>query len=778
VCRMTIAPANRVGQPEAPGTADAFLDIDGLHCAACVGRVEAALNAQPGVRGATVNLAARRAHVTYVSGQTEPGALARAVEAAGYGATPARAPADHAARQRQEVAAARRQMLWAAALVLPVFVLEMGGHAVPALHHALTGAIGVTGWRLVQMALITAALAGPGRGFFVRGVPGLLRGAPDMDALVALGTGAAWLYSSLATLAPGLFPIGAAQVYFEAAGMIVLLILTGRWLEARARGRAGAAIARLAGLRPDTARVWRNGGFAEAPIAAIVPGDRLQIPPGALVPVDGVVTEGRSFLDESMLTGEPAPVARGPGDPVTGGTLNGAGVLEMRAERVGGDTVLARIIDMVDRAQGARLPVQAAVDRVTAVFVPIVLAIAALTVLGWLAFGPAPALPLALVAGVSVLIVACPCAMGLATPVAIMAGMGRAAELGVLFRKGDALQVLGRVRTLAFDKTGTLTEGRPALVATETATGWSNAAALRLAAAAEAGSEHPLARAILTAASESGLDLPAAGDVRVTPGLGLQARVQGRAVAIGNAALLDAAGVDARPLEAAAARMAAAGQTPVFLAVDGQLAAVLGIADPLRGSAAPALSRLRALGVAPAMLTGDRAETAHAVARQLGIADVGAGLMPAEKLARIDALKRAAGPVAFAGDGINDAPALAAADTGIAIGTGTDIAIEAAEVVLMSDDLRGVANAVAISRATMRTIRQNLFWAFAYNTALIPVAAGLLYPLTGTLLSPALAAGAMAASSLFVVANALRLRRVGARNTGAEGRGVRANAAG
>jgi P-type Cu+ transporter len=763
---MTYAAADPSGaRPAREATETAVLDLDGLHCAACVGRVERALSGVPGVASARVNLAARRAQVAHAPGRDMPDALVRAVTAAGYGAAPSRTAGDRAATQLAEIAVARRRMLWAAAFVLPVFALEMGGHAVPALHHALTGVLGVAGWRMVQMALVTAALAGPGRGFFVRGLPGLMRGAPDMDALVALGTGAAWVYSSLATLVPGLFPPGAAQVYFEAAGMIVLLILAGRWLEARARGRAGAAIARLAGLQPDTATVWRDGAFAEAPVATILPGDRLLIRPGGRVPVDGIVTDGLSHVDESMLTGEPVPVARGPGDPLTGGTVNTAGVLEMRAERIGGDTVLARIVGMVEQAQGARLPVQAAVDRVTAVFVPAVMAVTAVTVLVWLLAGPAPALPSALVAGVSVLIVACPCAMGLATPVSIMAGMGRAAELGVLFRRGDALQTLGRVRTLAFDKTGTLTEGRPAVTAIEPAAGRDGDAVLRLAAAAEAGSEHPLARAILAAASDRGLDLPAATDVEIRPGRGLTALVAGQAVAVGNAALLVEAGVAAAP-RAAAARMAADGRTPVHVAIDGAPAAVIGIADPVRPSAAPALARLRALGVAPVMLTGDRAETAEAVARGLGIAEVAAGLRPGDKLARIGALKANAGPVAFAGDGINDAPALAAADVGIAIGTGTDIAIEAAEVVLMSDDLGGIANAVAISRATMRNIRQNLFWAFAYNVALIPVAAGALYPATGLLLSPALAAGAMAASSLFVVGNALRLRRIGVRPGG------------
>jgi Cu+-exporting ATPase len=759
---MTYAAIATDADSAAPGdAADIVLDLDGLHCASCVARVERALTATPGVRAARVNLAAGQAHVTYAPQRTDPQALARAVAAAGYAASPARTADDRADRQAAEIAGTRRRMLWAAVFVLPVFALEMGGHAIPALHHALTGLVGVTGWRLIQMLPITAALAGPGRGFFARGVPGLLRGRPDMDALVALGTGAAWSYSTMATLVPGLFPAGTAQVYFEAAGMIVLLVLVGRWLEARARGRAGAAIARLARLQPDTAPVIRDGEPVDLPLAEIAVGDTILVRPGARIPVDGSVVAGESHVDEAMITGEPVPVAKGPGAALIAGTVNAAGALTMRAERIGADTVLARIVATVERAQAAKLPVEAVVDRVTARFVPVVIAIAALAVLAWLIFGPDPALGMALVAGVSVLIVACPCAMGLATPISVTVGMGRAAELGILFRKGDALQRLGQVRMLAFDKTGTLTEGRPAVTDLSAVEGWTETALLRLAAAAEAASEHPLARAVTDAAAARKMALPKAEEFRAVAGQGVIATVDGRRVALGNAALMAAEGADTAARDAMATDLARNARSPVFVAVDRQLAGVMGLADPLRASARPALKRLHELGIETAMITGDRAEVAEAIAREAGIDHVAAQRDPEGKLAEIARLK-GDGPVGFAGDGINDAPALAAADTGIAIGTGTDVAIEAADVVLMSDDLEGVARAVALSRATMRNVRQNLFWAFAYNTALIPVAAGALYPLTGTLLNPALAAMAMALSSVFVVTNALRLRRAGA----------------
>ncbi|NCU19961.1 copper-translocating P-type ATPase, partial [Candidatus Falkowbacteria bacterium] len=636
--------------------------------------------------------------------------------------------------------------------------VTIGGNTVSVTTHDTTQATLGSETRVIagQFALTAAVLFGPGRVFLRLGIPALLRGAPEMNSLVAMGALAAFVYSAVVTLMPGLLPEASRVVYFEAAAVIVTLILLGRWLESRARGHAGAAISRLVGLRPATARVIRPGGTVDLPVAELAPGDLVALAPGERVAVDGVVTEGSGWIDESMLTGEPVPVEKTPGATVTGGTLNGPAALTMRVTATGADTVLARIIALVEAAQGAKLPVQALVDRVTRVFVPVVMALSAATFALWLGFG-AGFTP-ALVAAISVMIIACPCAMGLATPVSILVGTGRGAELGLLFRRGDALQRLAEARVVAFDKTGTLTLGRPHLTDLICAEGVTEAEALRLAAAAEARSEHPLAAAILAKAAARGLTLPPARGARALAGLGLVATVEGRAVLIGNADALAEAGVDTAPLAAQAARLAAEAKTPVWLALDGQLAALMALADPVRPTAAQAVADLRAAGVDVALISGDTPATAKAVARQLGIARVVAGVRPEGKVAALAALPR---PLAFVGDGINDAPALAAADVGLAIGTGTDVAIEAADVVLMQGDPAGVARALRLSRATMRNIRQNLFWAFAYNTALIPVAMGGLVPFGGPGLSPMLAAGAMAFSSVFVVTNALRLRRAG-----------------
>jgi Au+-exporting ATPase len=744
--------------PVAGGTVD--LAVEGMTCASCVGRIERALAAVPGVESVQVNLASERATV---SGSADPAALIRAVVAAGYAATApgdAAAEAEADARREAETAALRRDMLIAIALALPVFVLEMGSHVVPGMHHLIERTIGIqTSWQ-IQAVLATLALAWPGRRFFLRGLPMLLRGAPDMNSLVAVGTLAAWGYSMVATFAPALLPEGTKNVYFEAAAVIVALILVGRWLEARARGRTSAAIRRLAGLQARTARVRRGEGPArEVALAEVRTGDVVEVRPGERIAVDGTVVEGDSHVDESMITGEPLPVARRPGDTVTGGTVNQTGALAVQATAVGSATVLAGIIRMVEAAQAAKLPIQALVDRVTLWFVPAVMAAAALTFAVWLAFGPTPALGFALVNAVAVLIIACPCAMGLATPTSIMVATGRAAELGVLFRHGTALQTLRDTRVVALDKTGTLTEGKPHLTLLHPAPGVQRDAVLALAAAVEARSEHPIARAVLTAASEAGLALPAVTGFQSVTGMGARATVEGRTVLVGAARYLAAEGVDAGALTAAAEALAAEGGTPVFVAVDGRAAALLGVTDPVKPSTPAAIAALHAQGLQVAMITGDNRRTAATIARRLGIDHVVAEVMPDGKVAALRALRAAHGPVAFVGDGINDAPALAEADTGIAIGTGTDIAIEAADVVLMSGRLTGVPDAIALSQATIRNIRQNLFWAFGYNAALIPVAAGVLWPVWGILLSPVFAAAAMAASSVCVLTNALRLRR-------------------
>ena len=725
------------------------LSIEGMHCASCVGRVEQALAAVPGVRSAAVNLATNRATVE-AAGFVDAAALVAAVATTGYQAEPL--GTDVAPQARDETTPLRRDLVIAATLTLPVFLLAMGGHLVPALMDIADAPAA----RILSFVLTTLVLFGPGLRFFRHGLPALVRLAPDMNSLVVLGATAAWGYSTIATFAPRLLPAGADHVYFEAAAVIVTLILLGRWLEARAKGRAGAAIERLVGLRAKTARVVRDGAAIDIALEEVRVGDLVQVRPGETVPVDGTVSEGSSRVDESMLTGEPAPVRKGQGDLVTGGTLNTTGAFSFRAEKVGAETTLASIIRMVEAAQGAKLPIQALVDRVTQFFVPAVMAIAAATFVAWLLLAPAPALGPALVAAVAVLIIACPCAMGLATPVSIMVGTGRAAELGVLFRKGDALQRLREARTIAFDKTGTLTEGRPRLTDLVVADGFAHDDVLAAVAAVEARSEHPIATALVAAARDAGVTVPEAASFSAQPGLGVSAEVGGRAILVGSARMMRERGIDVATLAEAAARLATQARTPLYAAIDGKLAALIAVADPVRATTPAAIRALKAHGLRVAMITGDGRATAEAVARELGIDEVVAEVLPDGKVA---AVERLGAGVAFVGDGINDAPALAAADVGLAIGGGTDVAIESADIVLMSDDLAGVATAVALSRATIRNIHQNLGWAFGYNIVLIPVAAGALYPWFGLTLSPMLAAGAMALSSVFVVTNALRLKR-------------------
>lgn len=738
------------------------LRIEGMSCASCVGRVERALKALPGVIEAEVNLATNSAVVRHLAGAVSARELAEAVTRAGYPARPDTEDAQDASTHHHEAESERlrRSFLISATLTLPVVVLAMGGHMIPAFHHWIAATLGETNsWR-VQFILTAAVLVGPGAIFFRHGIPALLRGAPEMNSLVAIGSLAAFAYSTVATFAPALLPEAAREVYFEAAATIVTLILLGRMLEARAKGQAGEAIRRLIGLRPETARVERDGRVTEIPVAELRPGDIVHLAPGERVAVDGVIVSGHGWIDESMLTGEPAPVEKGKGDTVTGGTVNGQSALTYRVTATGADTVLSRIIRMVEQAQGAKLPVQALVDRITMWFVPAVMAVSVATFTVWMLLGPQPALTHALVAAISVLIIACPCAMGLATPVSILVGTGRGAELGILFRRGDALQRLSEARLVAFDKTGTLTEGKPEVTDMQVARGVDETAALRLVAAAEARSEHPLARALLAHARARGIDVPPAEEVRALPGRGLSARVEGHDVLVGNARAMTEAGIDLSGMEQAIQALSDRARTPVLVAIDGRLAALFGIADPIKPGARSAIEALHALGLTTAMVSGDTASTARAIARELGIDRVHAEVLPEGKVAVIEELK-SQGLTAFVGDGINDAPALASADIGIAMGTGTDVAIESAEVVLMTGAPEAVADAVHLSRATMRNIRQNLLWAFGYNVALIPVAAGVLYPFGGPMLSPILAAGAMALSSVFVVTNALRLRRAG-----------------
>ena len=735
------------------------IPIEGMSCASCVGRVERALKAVPGVADAVVNLATEKATVT---GSAEPAALVAAIGKAGYSARPATtetdSPSQASDRRDAETRKLARDFTLALVLTLPVFLLEMGSHAIPAFHALIASTIGMQASWTVQFVLTSLVLFVPGIGFYSKGLPALWRLAPDMNSLVAVGSLAAYGYSLVATFLPRLLPPGTVNVYYEAAAVIVTLILLGRLLEARAKGRTSAAITRLVGLRAPTARVRRDGTIRDIAVAEVTTCDIVEIRPGERVPVDGRVVEGESYVDESMITGEPIPVSKQAGADVVGGTVNQNGALTIAATAVGGDMVLSQIIRMVEQAQASKLPIQTLVDRVTMYFVPAVFAVAAFTFGLWLVFGPSPVLTFALVNSVAVLIIACPCAMGLATPTSIMVGTGRAAELGILFRKGEALQRLKDVRVVAFDKTGTLTAGKPALTDLETAEGFAREEVLGSVAAVEAKSEHPIARAIVEAAQAGSIELPQIRDFTSLTGMGARATVDGKPVEVGADRYMRELGHDVSRFGAAAARLSADGKTPIYAAVDGRLAAILAVSDQIKETTPAAIQALHDLGMKVAMITGDNARTAQAIARRLGIDEVVSEVMPDGKVAAIARLRSLFGDVAFVGDGINDAPALAGADVGIAVGTGTDVAAEAADVVLMSGSLQGVPRAIALSKATIANIRQNLFWAFAYNTALIPVAAGALYPAFGILLSPIFAAAAMALSSIFVLGNALRLR--------------------
>jgi Cu+-exporting ATPase len=741
------------------------LQVQEMTCASCVGRVERILKKQPGVLDAQVNLATERAVAQVLQG-TDISALMAVLTQAGYPAQPVQTQATQAAgsdavaqRHVQESVRLQRSLWIAAVLALPVFVMEMGGHLWPALHQWVHVHIGHFNSLYLQCVLTTLVLAGPGRQFYQKGIPALLRAAPDMNSLVAVGTLAAYGYSLVSTFVPHWLPYNTAHVYYESAAVIVVLILLGRYLEARAKGNTSQAIQQLVRLQAKTARVRRGGVVQEIDIAQVLQGDVLQVRPGERIPVDGVVLEGRSFVDESMISGEPVPVEKAEGAQLIGSTVNQQGALLMQATKVGGDTLLAHIIRMVEQAQGAKLPIQALVDKVTMWFVPAVMAVALLTFIGWMVWGPEPALSMALVNAVAVLIIACPCAMGLATPTSIMVGTGRAAQMGVLLRKGEALQQLKNAKVVAVDKTGTLTKGKPELTDLLLAPGYERSQVLAQIAAVEDKSEHPIARAMVDAAKAERLELPTVESFESLTGRGVRAQVQGVRVDIGADRWMQELGCDVALFAADAQRLGGEGKTPLYAAVDGRLAAMIAVADPIKPTTPAAIAALHRLGLKVAMITGDNRHTAQAIARQLGIDEVVAEVLPGGKVEAVQRLQTQYGALVYVGDGINDAPALAQADVGVAIGTGTDIAIESADVVLMSGDLQGVPKAMALSKATMANIRQNLFWAFAYNVALIPVAAGLLYPFNGTLLSPMFAAGAMAMSSVFVLTNALRLRR-------------------
>ncbi len=729
-----------------------------MTCAACVARVERTLEKQPGIESATVNLATETATIDYLPEQVGPQQIQEAITKAGY--EPVEIP-DTVDEERSARELEHRGQLFdlrlAAALTLPLIVVSMGPMLVPGMKDWMLSLLPANAWRWVELLLATPVQFVAGRRFYTQGWAEIRHGSPGMSTLVMMGSSAAYFYSVLAVLVPQIFPAGTANLYFEAAAVIITLILFGRYLEALAKGRTSEAIRKLMRLQVKTARVLRDGQPLEVPIEEVVQGDLVQVRPGEKIPVDGLVTEGTSFVDESMISGEPVPVEKGPEAEVVGGTLNGTGAFVFRASRVGADTVLAQIIRLVQEAQAGKPPIQRLADRIAGVFVPVVIGIATLTFILWLVLGPSPSLNYAFVAAVSVLVIACPCAMGLATPTAIMVGTGRGAEMGVLFRRGAALETLAKVDVVALDKTGTLTKGRPELTDLTTF-GHHEEQILAWVAAAEEQSEHPIAQAVVEAARQRGLQWTRPDSFQAEPGYGLQAEIDGRNIQVGADRYMSKLGIDLTAAGDLGRELADQAKTPLFAAVDGELAAVLAVADSLKEGSVEAVQALQDSGIQVAMVTGDNTRTAEAVARQAGIDRVLAEVLPGQKAEEVKRLQAEGARVAFVGDGINDAPALAQADVGIAIGTGTDIAIEAGDVILMSGDLHGVVNAGALARRTFRTIFGNFFWAYGYNVALIPLAAGVLYPWMGILLSPMLAAAAMSVSSIFVVTNSLRLR--------------------
>ncbi|MBZ0071200.1 MAG: heavy metal translocating P-type ATPase [Thiohalobacteraceae bacterium] len=748
-----------------PIVAEYEVGVEGMTCASCTARVERALNKLPGVLEAGVNLTTERATVRYLPASVSPDEVIAAIEETGYATYRLDAGPDGSGEEREaEVRAATRQAMrrdvgLATALTAPVMLISMGGMLIPAIDQGLRALAPIAVWDWVQAILTTIVLFGPGRRFFRPGWIAYRHLSPDMNSLVMTGTGAAWLFSMLVLLWPGLFPTEARHLYFESAAVIVTVILFGKFLEETAKGRTSAAIKKLIGLQAKTARILREGQEQEVAIAQVRQGDVVVVRPGERLPVDGEVTEGESYVDESMLTGEPVPILKRVGDKAVGGTVNQHGLLQIKATQVGTQTVLAQIIRLVERAQGSKLPIQGLADRVVNVFTPIVIVIALISFFAWLSFGPEPAITLALVSAVAVLIVACPCAMGLATPAAIMVGSGRAAELGVLYRKGEALETLSHVDTVVFDKTGTLTEGRPRLTDLEALDG-DRATALAFAAAVEVGSEHPIARAIVQAAKTEGVPSWPVTEFSAVPGYGVQARVDGHQVQLGADRFMTREGISLQSVSERVTALSDQGKTPMYLAVDGQLRAILAVADPLKREAAAVIAALKQRNLHVGMITGDNRRTAAAIAALAGIETVQAEVLPEGKATAVIALQQQGRKVAFVGDGINDAPALAQAEVGIAVGSGTDIAIEAADVTLTRGDLSGVVTALQVAQRTMSTIRGNLFWAFFYNILLIPLATGMFYPWTGWHLNPMVAGVAMGLSSVFVLSNSLRLRRL------------------
>jgi P-type Cu+ transporter len=746
------------------------LSLTGMHCASCARRVEEALSAAPGVASANVNFATTRATVAYDAGRTDVEALRQVVRDLGYQVLePATAAGEGEVEEMQaaevrhreeEYRSQKRKFAIALALTLPVAVLAMAGHLVPAWEEPLA----FPGRNWLELVLTTAVLFWAGREFFTGAWAAARHRVADMNTLVATGTLSAYVFSVVATLAPGWLAAQSpdhvsgrhAGVYYEVAAMIVTLILMGRLLEARARSKTSGAIKALIGLQPKLARVLRDGREQDIPVGEVQVGDLILVRPGEKVPVDGEVVEGGSSVDESMLTGEPLPVQKRPGDTVIGATLNKTGSFRFRATRIGKGTVLQQIVRLVQEAQGTKAPIQRLADTIAGYFVPVVICLAIATFVIWFDLAPAQGrMNMALLTFVSVLIIACPCALGLATPTAIMVGTGRGAQSGILIKGGEALETAHKLTTIVLDKTGTITRGVPVVTDIQSVTG-SEEMLLELAASAESGSEHPLGEAIVRSAEERGVQRKPAQDFSAIPGHGIEAVVDGRDVLVGTAKLLRDRGISCD--EEAAHRLADEGKTPVFLSIDGAFAGILAVSDPVKEGSQQAIRALHGLGLEVIMLTGDNQRTADAIAARVGVDRVLAGVLPEGKGEEIKKLQRQGKLVAMVGDGINDAPALAQADVGIAMGSGTDVAIEAADITLVRGDLNGVVSSIALSRATLANIKQNLFFAFIYNTLGIPLAAGVLYPFTGWLLSPVIASLAMALSSVSVVTNALRLR--------------------
>jgi Cu+-exporting ATPase len=768
------------------------IPVSGMTCAACSGRVQRTLEQTPGVSSANVNLMTGAATVEFDSAAVSADGLVQAIRSTGYGAEiPAAGVSNEDLLTTQDQARAEElrdlKRKFAVSIVAAVFTMaismplaEMTGPVAMAdplmrwmmpLNAALLrmfpwiGAVPADGWRWILLGIALPVVGWAGRHFYTRAWAAFRHHSADMNTLIAVGTGASFLFSLAVTVADDWFAARGVEphVYYEAVVWIIALILLGNLLEARAKGRTSGAIRRLIGLRPATARVVRDGTEVDVPLDQLHPGDVALVRPGETIPADGVVLGGTSYVDESMLTGEPVPVGKRPGDPVVGATLNRNGALRIRVDRTGADTVLSRIIRLVQQAQGTKAPIQRLADRISAIFVPIVLSIAVATFVVWFDFGPEPAYLHALVAAVTVLIIACPCAMGLAVPTAVMVSTGRGAELGVLIKGGEALERSERIDTVVFDKTGTLTEGRPAVrsvvLARETGSGLDEQRLLQLAASVERLSEHPLGEAIVAAAAGRGLVPTEPAGFESHTGRGVTGTVQGHRVTVGNLRLMTEVGIDPAPLAEMAEQLAGEGLTPVLVAVDGRVAGIVTVTDPIKPGSADAIARLEHMGLETVMLTGDNRRTAESVARATGIRRVLAEVLPDRKQDEIRKLQANGKVVAMVGDGLNDAPALAQADVGIAMGTGTDVAIEAGNVTLMRSDPAGIPTAIRLARRTMRVIRQNLFWAFVYNGIGIPIAAGALYPAFGLRLTPAMAAAAMAVSSVSVVFNSLRLRK-------------------